>query len=196
MFEWDRNNLRKIRAHQIDQEEAEQALRRDPVPIYEQEVEGEPRFVYYGETERGRLLALIVTERAGKIRVVTAYDLDAGKDVSMPGGVQRESKAMGKKRLQMPKFKSESAEADWWASSGGRAYLKQKSAESRSKGGKAGESSLVASLNERPSTQIAIRLPGADLAQARRIAQRKGIGYQTLLKMLVHEGLARAARRG
>jgi len=79
MFEWDRNNIRKIRAHQIDQEEAEQALRRDPIPIYEQDVEGEPRFVYYGETERGRLLALIVTERAGKIRVVTAYDLDAGQ---------------------------------------------------------------------------------------------------------------------
>lgn len=79
MFEWDRNNLRKIRAHQIERHEAEQALENDPILIYEQEVEGEPRFVYYGETERGRLLALIVTERAGKIRVVTAYDLDAGQ---------------------------------------------------------------------------------------------------------------------
>jgi predicted DNA binding CopG/RHH family protein len=44
--------------------------------------------------------------------------------------------------------------------------------------------------------QIAIRLPEADLAQARRIAERKGIGYQTLLKMLVREGLVREARRG
>ena len=105
---------------------------------------------------------------------------------------------MGKKRLQMPKFReSESAEADWWAGSGGRAYLKQKSAEGRSKGDKPGESSLVASLNERPKyTDRAIRLPGADLAQARQIAQGKGIGYQTLLKMLVHEGLAREARPG
>jgi hypothetical protein len=35
-----------------------------------------------------------------------------------------------------------------------------------------------------------------DLAQARKIADRKGIGYQTPLKMLVREGLLREARRG
>jgi len=77
MFEWDRGNLRKIRAHRILREEAEQALINDAIPIYEQDVEGEPRFVYYGETDARRLLAVIVTERRGQIRVVTAYDLDA-----------------------------------------------------------------------------------------------------------------------
>lgn len=56
-------------------------------------------------------------------------------------------------------------------------------------------SRLVTQLNEKKSVQIAIRLPGADLTQAREIAERKGIGYQTLLKMLVHEGLARESRR-
>jgi hypothetical protein len=35
--------------------------------------------VYYGETNLGRLLAVILTERADKIRIVTAYDLDAGQ---------------------------------------------------------------------------------------------------------------------
>ena len=79
MFDWDRSNLRKIRAHQIKREEAEQALFNDPIPVYEQDVEGERRFVYYGETDAGRLLALIVTERGDNIRVVTAYDLDAGQ---------------------------------------------------------------------------------------------------------------------
>ena len=102
---------------------------------------------------------------------------------------------MSKKRLQMPRFKSESEEADWWASPAGRAYVKQRSAETRSKRTKASGSSLVAKLSKKGSTQIAIRLPGTDLAQARKIAGRKGIGYQTLLKMLVHEGLAREARR-
>jgi uncharacterized protein len=79
MFDWDRNNLDKIRAHRIKQEETEQALSNEPIPIYEHEVEGEPRFVYYGETNAGRLLAVIVTERGDRIRVVTAYDLDAGQ---------------------------------------------------------------------------------------------------------------------
>ena len=103
---------------------------------------------------------------------------------------------MNKKLVQMPKFRSESEEADWWASPAGRAYVKQKSAEARSKGTKPRGSSLVARLNKKSSVQIAIRLPEADLAQARKIAERKGIGYQTLLKMLVREGLTREARRG
>ena len=102
---------------------------------------------------------------------------------------------MRRKMVQMPKFKSESVEADWWASPAGRAYVKQKSADARAKGTKAVGSRLVTALNKNRSVQIAIRLQAADLAQARKIADRKGIGYQTLLKMLVHEGLAREARR-
>ena len=106
---------------------------------------------------------------------------------------------MNKKSLQMPpkfpKFRNESEEADWWASPAGRAFVKQKSAKAQSKGTKTGGSSLVAKLNKKRSVQIAIRLPEADLAQARKVAERKGIGYQTLLKMLVREGLIRESRR-
>jgi uncharacterized DUF497 family protein len=79
MFEWGRNNLRKIQVHRIHSEETEQALFNDPILIYEQDVDGECRFVYYGETDAGRLLAIIVTERGENIRVITAYDLDAGQ---------------------------------------------------------------------------------------------------------------------
>jgi predicted DNA binding CopG/RHH family protein len=56
-------------------------------------------------------------------------------------------------------------------------------------------SRLVGQLNRTASVQIALRLPGADVEKARDLATRKGIGYQTLLKMLVHEGLRREARR-
>lgn len=79
MFDWDASNLRKIRAHRIQRAEAEEALANGPIPIYEQDVEGEVRYVYYGETDAGRLLAVIVVERGERIRVVTAYDLDAGQ---------------------------------------------------------------------------------------------------------------------
>jgi len=79
MFDWDKNNLRKIKAHRIKVEEVERALSNDPIPIYEQDVDGEMRYVYYGETEAGRLLAVVLVERGENIRVVTAYDLDAGQ---------------------------------------------------------------------------------------------------------------------
>ena len=78
----------------------------------------------------------------------------------------------------------------------GREYVKQQAADAQLEGKKARGSSLVAKMNQKSSVQIAIRLPQADLAQARKLAERKGLGYQTLLKMLVHEGLAREARRG
>jgi uncharacterized DUF497 family protein len=79
VFDWDRNNLKKIRAHRIKVEEVEQALARGPILIYEQDASGEARYVYYGETERNRLLAVVLTERDDKIRVITAYDLDSGQ---------------------------------------------------------------------------------------------------------------------
>ncbi len=193
MFEWDRHNLRKVRAHRITREEAEQALRNDPIPVHEQDVHDEPRFVYYGETHAGRLLAVIVTERGSNIRVVTAYDLEAR--LSRAAG-ERSVNQVNEKKTQAPKFNNENEEADWWASPTGRTYVKRKSTEAKLEGTKVEGSSRVAALNRKSSVQIAIRLPEADLAQARKIADRKGMGYQTLLKMLVREGLAREARRG
>jgi uncharacterized DUF497 family protein len=79
VFDWDESNLRKIRAHRIRRDEVEQTLANSPIAIYDQDVDGESRYVYYGETDAGRLLAIIVTERGRKIRVVTAYALDAGQ---------------------------------------------------------------------------------------------------------------------
>ena len=76
---WDWNNLRKIRAHRITREEAEQALLNDPVLMYEQTVEEELRFVYYGETSAGRMLAVIIAEGSDNVRVVTAYNLAANQ---------------------------------------------------------------------------------------------------------------------
>jgi hypothetical protein len=46
VFDWDGNNLRKIRAHHIRAEEVEEALSNDPIPIYQQAAENEIRFVY------------------------------------------------------------------------------------------------------------------------------------------------------
>ena len=106
---------------------------------------------------------------------------------------------MKKKPIDMPKFANEGEEADWWASRQGREFVKRKSADPRrgplKKGSLPKGSRLVGQLNRTASVQIALRLPEPDVTKAREIATRKGIGYQTLLKMLVHEGLRREARR-
>jgi hypothetical protein len=95
---------------------------------------------------------------------------------------------MKKKLIVMPKFSNEGQEADWWASRDGRRLVKQKAAGTGKKGDAPKGSGLVGQLTKVPSVQIALRLPEADVVQARELDARKGIGYQTLLKMLVHEG--------
>jgi hypothetical protein len=95
----------------------------------------------------------------------------------------------------MPKFVNEAQEADWWGSREGREFVKQKAAVAGKKEAARRGSRLVGQLNKVASVQIALRLPEPDVAKARELATRKGIGYQTLLKMLVHEGLRREARR-
>ena len=90
-----------------------------------------------------------------------------------------------------PKFRNENEEAKWWASAEGRAFLRNQGGASTTLKG----SRLVAELGKQASVQIALRLPAPDIAKARAIAERKGIGYQTLLKMLVHEGLERESKR-
>jgi predicted DNA binding CopG/RHH family protein len=92
----------------------------------------------------------------------------------------------------IPKFANEQEEAKWWASPKGREFVKEQSARTSKK--LTGGSPLVGKLARANSVQIALRLPSPDIAKAREIAERKGIGYQTLLKMILHEGLQRASR--
>ena len=78
VFDWDDNNLRKIRAHRLKRVDVEQALSNSPILIYEQNVGREPLCILR-RNRCGRLLAIVLTERDDRIRVVTAYKLDAGQ---------------------------------------------------------------------------------------------------------------------
>ena len=97
-----------------------------------------------------------------------------------------------KKTSQLPTFASQDEEATWWASRQGRDFLKQKSAEPQKKIARG--SRLAGQLNRAASVQIALRLPSPDIEKARELATRMGIGYQTLLKMLVQSTKVCAAR--
>jgi predicted DNA binding CopG/RHH family protein len=103
--------------------------------------------------------------------------------------MRNDDKSSGK----IPVFASEAEEAEWWASADGRDFLRSQPL--GTKPARPAGSKLVAKFTKAASIQIALRLPSPDLAKAKEIAERKGIGYQTLLKMLVHEGLQREERR-
>ena len=95
-------------------------------------------------------------------------------------------------RLRVPKFHSEAEEAEWWDSHP-ETIMK---AFERVYGKKAIERFLEGGPRpKRPLTRtVTIRLPVEDVARARRLAARKGLGYQTLVKTLLHEALRREER--
>jgi uncharacterized DUF497 family protein len=76
-FDWDEANLAHIARHNVTAEEAEQVLLGSPLDMELQiagESGGEERLQQVGETAKGRILQLVTTWRAGKVRVISAWD--------------------------------------------------------------------------------------------------------------------------
>ncbi len=74
-FEWDTENRKHIARHSITPEEAEEAVRIEPLEADLQQHESEERVLCFGSTKAGRLLTVLYAERRGRIRVVTAYEM-------------------------------------------------------------------------------------------------------------------------
>jgi hypothetical protein len=74
-FAWDSQNRKHIARHRVTPEEAEQVLRNDPLVVQFQDHAVEERVLCLGQTNRGRLLAVVYVERGRAIRVVTAYPM-------------------------------------------------------------------------------------------------------------------------
>jgi predicted DNA binding CopG/RHH family protein len=80
---------------------------------------------------------------------------------------------------RLPKFASEREEAEFWATHDSTQYLDHSEA-------------VEATFEDvRPrKTQISLRLDAESIAELRTVARRKGVGYQTLIRMWVMERLA------
>ncbi|MFZ0319331.1 MAG: CopG family antitoxin [Candidatus Sulfotelmatobacter sp.] len=90
------------------------------------------------------------------------------------------------KQVMVPKFGSEAEEAAWWDS-----HRSEVEAEIRRRM-KQRKPLTLSNLPQRPepSQPVTLRIPKEDLETARRLAARKGVGYQTYIKMLLREALA------
>ena len=73
-FEWDAGNLTKsLQKHRISNEEAEEIFFRDPWVVDTTRIEDqEPRWAVLGRSERARVLRIVFTIRARKLRVISA----------------------------------------------------------------------------------------------------------------------------
>ena len=74
-FDWDSGNRKHIARHAITPEEAEEAVVIEPFEAAVQQHQSEERVLCLGRTKAGRLLTILYSERHGRIRVVTAYEM-------------------------------------------------------------------------------------------------------------------------
>jgi predicted DNA binding CopG/RHH family protein len=88
-----------------------------------------------------------------------------------------------------PELANEEEEARWWPQQEDQlADAFEKAAEN----GTLKRGTLARRMGATPPTTI--RLDPNDIARARQLAERKGLKYQTYLKMLLHEALEKAER--
>ena len=101
-------------------------------------------------------------------------------------------------KRMVPRFASEAEEADWWYKNR-HVHDKQLLAAVRS-----GEAQVltkekllerIGASKKKPAPVVALRIPVSDLALARKQAEEKGLPYQTYIKSLLHETLAKREKR-
>jgi hypothetical protein len=96
------------------------------------------------------------------------------------------------KKLVVPKFATEAEEAKWWdehMDAVGENLI------AGLKNGTAHRGGPRRVLQERrESRNITIRMPLTDLQAAQEMAQKKGLPYQTYMKMLLHQALEKERR--
>ena len=90
---------------------------------------------------------------------------------------------MPKKSLVIPPFKTETEEAKWWDAHPEVATAIMKRAV------KSGKTRRTV-----PLKTVTMRLPVPDLEAAQELAGRKRVPYQTYIKMLLHEAIAKELR--
>jgi predicted DNA binding CopG/RHH family protein len=95
--------------------------------------------------------------------------------------------------VKIPEFESEAEEARWWDE---HKDLVEENLTAAMRDGTAQRGSAQRLVREaRASKNITIRMPLADLERARQFSARKGLAYQTFIKMLLHEALDREEKR-
>ena len=99
----------------------------------------------------------------------------------------------------VPAFATEAEEAEWWYRNrkvhGEQLLAAVKSGEAQVLTKERLLERIAASKKKMASPVVSLRIPAADLALARKQAEREGLPYQTYIKSLLHETLTAREKR-
>jgi predicted DNA binding CopG/RHH family protein len=99
---------------------------------------------------------------------------------------------MPRKKLVIPSFQNEKEEAAWWEKHRADVEADLRGAMRERKTFSLNDV-LSQAKRKKELQPVTIRLANEDIATARQLADDKGIGYQTYMKLLLHEALRREA---
>jgi len=175
-FEWDEGNSDKnwIR-HQLGRFECEELFFNQPLIIKSDTKHSESGKRYYslGRTDSNRFLFISFTLREKLIRVISARDM-----------TQKERKNMKKQLKDIPKFKNEDEEREFWAHVDSSEYINWNNGE------------VVSFPKLKPSTKtISLRIPESMLEELRVLANKRDVPYQSLIKIYLKEKINSEFRR-
>jgi len=99
-----------------------------------------------------------------------------------------------KDEIQIPSFQTEDEEAQWWFDN------REQTAELLEKVAAEGRTKNLAQIRADRAARgvtptVSIRIDPADVARAKELAERRGLRYQTYLKMLLHQALEQEGKR-
>ena len=97
------------------------------------------------------------------------------------------------KAVKIPVFSSDAQEARWWDEH--RAMVEENLLSAMQDGGAQQGTAQRLVAEARGSKNITIRMGLADLERARQLSSRRGLAYQTFIKMLLHEALDSEEKR-
>lgn len=105
---------------------------------------------------------------------------------------------MNQKKRSVPAFATEAEDAAWWYKNRNAHGTQLRAAVNEGEPRRLTKQTLlerIAASRKTPAQVVALRIPQADLALARKQAEEKGLPYQTYIKSLLHETLVERERR-
>lgn len=166
-FEWDVGDISKNSTkHGVSCQEAEEVFINQPliVVVDDKHSGSEKRFHVLGRSSNNRFLFSSITIRNQKIRIISIRDMN-----------QKEKKYM-KNIKDMPKFKNEAKERDFWNKNDSTEYVDWSKA----------DQAIFPNL-KLTTESISLRLPSSLLLRIKQLANERDVPYQSLMKIFLSD---------
>jgi predicted DNA binding CopG/RHH family protein len=98
-----------------------------------------------------------------------------------------------KEKVILPKFSTEAEEAEWWDSH--HKLVEDTLLEALENGETQQGMARKLTQHPRDSDSLPVHIPADYIHRARKLAEKKGIGYDTYMQMLLKEALDRESRK-